>query len=123
MGNNLSSPSILPLTFGECFINGKLNIMKYQLYLLVKRKREENLDIRINCSDSVNMHEEERPKKMRKTRSVKKHQIKISNPDGTFTYMEPRTSLWQMLYVNREPQSKKEKKLCRKRFRLSYNAY
>ena len=51
------------------------------------------------------------------------YEIKIANPDGTYTFMEPKTSLWYMLYVNREPQGKKEKNLFRKRFRLSYNAY
>ena len=38
MGNDLSSLSILPLSFGKCFVNGELNIRKYQLYLLVKKK-------------------------------------------------------------------------------------
>ena len=73
MGNDLSSPSILPLSFGKCFVNGELNIRKYQLYLLVKKKREDSIDLRINCSDSVNTDVEERPQKKRKTQSVKKH--------------------------------------------------
>ena len=57
---------------------------------------------------------EERPQKKRTTRSVKKHRIQVANPDGTFTYMGPKTSLWCMMYVSREPQSKKEKKIILK---------
>ena len=44
MGNGLSSTSILPLTFGECFINSQLNIKKHQLYLLVKKKEKKILN-------------------------------------------------------------------------------
>ena len=38
MGNELSSTPILPLSFGDCFVNSRLDIKKYQLYLLVKSR-------------------------------------------------------------------------------------
>ena len=63
MGNSLSSPPILPLTVGEYFVNGELNIRKYQLYFPVKKKREDNLNLQINSSVSTNTDVEVRPKK------------------------------------------------------------
>ena len=41
MGNSLATPPILPCTFHDCFQNGKLDIYKYQTYLILKRRREE----------------------------------------------------------------------------------
>ena len=43
MGNNVSSPPILPLTFGDCFNDGCLDTNKFHIHMLVKRKREDNL--------------------------------------------------------------------------------
>ena len=40
MVNGLSYASIILLTFGKCFINGQLDIKKYPLYLLVKKKEK-----------------------------------------------------------------------------------
>ena len=78
MGNELSSTPILPLSFGDCFVNGQLDIKKYQLYLLVRRKREENIEKPINSSECSKVNEDERPHKKRKCRSVKKHRIEIT---------------------------------------------
>ena len=86
MGNDLSSPPILQLSFGEYFVNGELIIRKYQLYLLVKKTREDNLDLKINSSVSNNTDVKERPQKKRKIQSVKKNRIEAANPDGTFIY-------------------------------------
>ena len=47
--------------------------------------------------------------KKRKVQSIKKHRIEIPNPDGTVTYMEPKNSLWYLLYIISEPQSKRQK--------------
>ena len=104
MGNNISSTPILPLSFGDCFVNGQLDIKKYQLYLLVKRKQEENVEISFISSLSK-ANDDERPHKKRKVRLVKKHRIEIPNPDGTVTYMEPNNSLWYLLFIRVEPQS------------------
>ena len=41
MGNKTSSTPILPLAFGDCFVKLQLDIKKFQLYLLGKKKREE----------------------------------------------------------------------------------
>ena len=74
---------------GDCFVYGQLDIKKLQLYLLVKRKGEEHLEISIISRVSSNIDEAKRPYKKRKVRSRKKHRIEIPNPDGTVTYMEP----------------------------------
>ena len=47
---------------------------------------------------------------------MKNHIIKLANPDGTFTYMEPKSSLWYMLNISGESQSKKEKSYFEKGF-------
>ena len=123
MGNELSSTPILPLSFGDCFVNGQLDIKKYQLYLLVRRKREENIEKPINSSECSKVNEDERPHKKRKCRSVKKHRIEITQPDGTVTYMEPKNSLWYLLYIIMEPQSNRQRTKFRQRFRLSYDSF
>ena len=41
MRNSLSVQPVIPQTFADCYPNGQLDIMKYQLYLLLKRKGEE----------------------------------------------------------------------------------
>ena len=40
MGNNISSHPLLPVTLADCYIDGSLNVYKYQIFLLLKRKRE-----------------------------------------------------------------------------------
>ena len=43
MGNNASLPPILLTTVSDCYVNGKMDIFKSQILLLVKRKRENAL--------------------------------------------------------------------------------
>ena len=66
MGNNVSSPPILPLTFGDCFNNGCLDINKFQIHMFVKRKQEDKL---MNCfvpAVTPSSDELHSPKKKRK---------------------------------------------------------
>ena len=48
MGNKLSTPSLLPLSFNNYFNDGKPDINKYQLYLILKQKRDEEEQILID---------------------------------------------------------------------------
>ena len=59
--------------------------------------------------------------KKRKVQSIKKHRIEIPNPDGTVTYMEQKKSLWYLLYIRSEPQSKRQKKNSDQIFCLSFD--
>ena len=111
MGNGLSSPPLLPLTFADCFTEGSINIQKYQLYLLIKRQREDNLQAPTNLIPQTQSNVDDGHQKKKRKRSVKKHRVQIQNADGSFMYMEPCSSLWYVLYVSREPISKKDKKL------------
>ena len=47
MGNNISVPHVMPLSSVDCFIDGKNDIFKHQVYVFVeqKRDREEYLSI------------------------------------------------------------------------------
>ena len=109
MGNGLSSPTLLPLTFADCFTDGSIDIKKYQLYLVLKQKREESLESPINLIPHTQSNVDNSHEKKKRKRSVKKHRVKIHNADGSLMYMEPRSSLWYVLYVSRELRSKKEK--------------
>ena len=122
MGNSLSSPTLLPLTFADCFTEGIIDIKKYQLYLLLKRKREDSLESPNNLFPPYQSNVDNGHQKKKRKRSVKKHRVQIFNADGSFMYMEPCSSLWYVLYVSREPRSNKEK-IFRKRFHLSYSSF
>ena len=56
MGNSLSVQPVIPQTFADCYPNGQLDIMKFQLYLLLKRKREDEeqrlIDLSLNQQDT-----------------------------------------------------------------------
>ena len=67
MGNSLSSSPLIPLTFAECFREGRIDINKYQLYLLVKRKRETSLQepIHLIQNTEVNVDDNHTKKKGR----------------------------------------------------------
>ena len=123
MGNSLSSSPLIPLTFAEYFREGRIDINKYQLYLLVKRKRETSLQEPIHLIQNTEVNVDDNHTKKKRKRSVKKHRIQVYNIDGSWTYMEPCNSLWYLLYISREPRSKKDKNLFRKRFCLSYNSF
>ena len=118
MGNSVSVPPVIPLSFSDCFINGKLDVFKYQMYFFVKRKRER--DECIFNVDNIISSEETKPPPAKRIRTVKKHEVIITHPNGSTSYMEPTNSLWYTLYVQSGPTSKKSKKYFRKRFCLSH---
>ena len=125
MGNSLSVQPVVPLTFADCFPNGQLDIMKYQVYLLLKRKREEEeqrrIDTSLNEEATCGQKQKVSISSIRSTsRSTKKHHITIIDDDGTESIMNPSNSLWYSLYLRTTPRSKREKTLFCQRFRLPY---
>ena len=75
MGNGLSSPPLLPLTFADCFTEGSINIQKYQLYLLIKRQREDSLHAPINLIPRTQSNVDDGHQKKKRKRYVKKHRV------------------------------------------------
>ena len=128
MGNSLSVQPVIPQTFADCYPNGQLDIMKFQLYLLLKRKREEEeqsmIDLSLNKEVTCGQKQKASMYSIRCTsRSTKKHLITMINEDGTESIMYPCNSLWYNLYLRTTPRSKREKKLFCQRFRLPYKEF
>ena len=53
MGVDFSRPPLVPMSFGDCFQNGNLDIFKHQVFPTQKRKREEEEDILIGECNSI----------------------------------------------------------------------
>ena len=118
MGNNVSVAPIIPLSFGDCFIDGKFDIYKYQIYILIKKKRERE-DISFYYYHTIS-NKDLKPPPTKRIRTVKKHELIIAHPNSSTAYMEPTNYLWYNLYVQSQPSSKKAKKYVCKYFSLSH---
>ena len=107
MGNIFSVPPVMTFSFGDCVIDGKLDINKYQIYFIIKKKRERE-GISFDFDHKISKKEVKPPEK--RIRSVKKHELIITHPNVSTTYMEPINFLWYTLYVQSQPSSRKTKK-------------
>ena len=121
MGNNFSSPPILPLTFGYCFSDGCLDINNFQIHMLVKRKQEDNLMNGFVPVVTPSSEELCSPKKKRKCRTMKKNYWIIQEQDGRTSVLKPTNSLWFTMYVQTQPTIKRQQKLFCQRFRMSHD--
>ena len=59
----------------------------------------------------------------RTPKSVFRHPMMIRNDDGSTSEMKPKDSLWQILYISNPPQSRRQKKIFRNRFRIPYDMF
>lgn len=106
MGQQLIKAIIFkPLSFRECFVDGKIDIARYYVYrcccndydndeeilrnIIMKRKRLEDETLNSN-------------KKRRHHRSMKRYQLLVCNNDGTIRELKPTDTLWYQLYVKNE---------------------
>ena len=67
MGNDLSSTPVLPLNFRDCFTEGKIDIKKCQLHLLVIIKREDSLELPIDSSVNTLVDDDNKPAYKKRT--------------------------------------------------------
>ena len=134
MGSSQSHLYIKPLLFADCFKGSNLDIFKYQVFLTLKRKREEEEDHIINSAFGLNgVYTKKRAmdntlsqdkEKRRKDRSVKKHDLVHTDLDGNEKVMTWKDSLWHTLYISNSPtRTNRQRKLFRQRFRLPYNDF
>ena len=121
-----------PLTFRECYVDGKLDIVRYFLY---RRRLEENEDAMAMASE---IHLKLKLKRKRQaeimsssvskkqrvhSRSVKRHRILFRKDDGTLEELKPIYTIWYRLYVASPPRNKRVHDLFQTRFRVPYSAY
>ena len=107
MGNNVSSPPTLPLTFDYCFNEGQVDINKFQMHLFVKRKREENLHqplyVPASCPNDIPAAKKQKNSLMQKNRIDHQRTLwyNICN--------KANKSLWYMMYVQTQPTTNYQK--------------
>ena len=121
-----------PLTFWECYVDGKLDIARYFLY---RRRLEENEDAMAMVSEIYFKVKSKRKRKAETmsssvckkprvhSRSVKRHRILFRKDDGTLEELKPKDTIWYRLYVASPPRNKRVHDLFRTRFRVPYSAY
>ena len=98
MGNNVSSHPLLSVTLADCYVDGSLNVYKFQIFLLFKRKRE-NDEFFHNLRNSSSVSSESQPPQKRRKREVKKHNLEIEDTNGAMTILTPQKSIWYSFYV------------------------
>ena len=124
MGYDIPSILTTPLSFKDCFVDGEVDINRYWNYkrrrgrktnasqiltAIIKKTRKRKIDepLVYNC----------------RTRSVKKHKLMYRDDDGNLKEFTTSHTLWYLLYVNQEPQNKRQRNNFRNRFRMPYASY
>ena len=98
-----------PLSFRDCFNNGKIDIMRYQIYCRrIERNEQDEYDILklINSNSSKRKFKSKinsSQKKRLTKRSVKKHHLIIRHDDGSLRTLTYKYTLWYIIYVTGPP--------------------
>ena len=125
MGQEISQAySRPPLSLRDCLVDGKLDLARYRLYS--KRQYDDEYEdihqTRLNKRKKVSYPPKSNHKKVK--RSVKKHHdIQVRGKDGNVRNATFEDSTWHTLYIQSPPDSKRRKKVFRRRFRLPFEIY
>ena len=106
MGNDFSTSIIPPpITLRDCFIDGELNLYRYQAYRQrIDRRRLQTSRIkslRSNIASQLNSSHQKRVVK-RTPRTVKKHRLFVRGDNGELREYTMKDTLWYMLYCSQD---------------------
>ena len=126
MGNDISEAfTPPPLSLHDCLVDGQIDLARYRVYSKRQYENEYEEDIHqsnLNKRKKASYPPKTNHKKIKRT--VKKHHdIKVRGKDGHVRNATFRDSTWHTIYINSPPDSKRRKKVFRRRFRLPYEIY
>ena len=106
MGQQLIKALIFkPLSFQECFVDGKIDIGWYYIYRCSCNHYDNDKEILRNIRMKRKRVDDESStsnKKKRHHRSMKRYRLLVRNNDGTIHELRPTDTLWYQLYVKNE---------------------
>ena len=116
-----------PLTFRDCFVDGRVDVAKFMIYNESMNEDEDDLfellDFVKNKKRKRSDQEDSANSSTKRTRSIKRFPFFCRADDGTLREATYKDSSWYRLYIDDPPVGKRLLKLFRKRFRIPYFAF
>ena len=119
-----------PLSFTQCFKEGKIDMRLYHMYRKRKKRMQEREEeiLRLASSlaeknSSTKVIHSSQPRRRTYSRSVKKHHIYYRKENGETAILTPRDTTWYKLYLQSEPTNGRLAAIFRNRFRMPYSCF
>ena len=110
----------------DCFERDTLNIDSYVSYKKYQAEEEQRYNFSLSPNGlkrTINTQHQQQRKRIRTSRSTKKHPLMLLLDDGSEMEVLPEDTMWYLLYVLHSPRNPKEESRFRNRFRLPHHDF